>query len=153
MAHFCTLISQNWPSNTPNMTGCANLSSFRDFARVLTFCLQSCVGRAMSAQKKSLRFAKISKISYVEYLAIFLSSEWYYLYKNGLTRKKTNPSTGPLFLLLHCHRSFPKLQGCTPHLHGWHHPSCSQQSSSPSPQLQGWNVQILKVSFVRENMN
>ncbi len=30
--------------------------------RVLTFCLQSCFGRAMSAQKKLLKFAKISEV-------------------------------------------------------------------------------------------
>jgi hypothetical protein len=35
--YFCALISQNWPLNTPNMTGCANLSSFREVAPVLTF--------------------------------------------------------------------------------------------------------------------
>ncbi len=49
---FAHSYQKNWPSNTPNMTGCANLSSFKDVAHVLTFWAQSCVGRAVSAQKK-----------------------------------------------------------------------------------------------------
>jgi hypothetical protein len=32
IGHFCTLISQNWPTNRPNMTRCANSSSYRDVA-------------------------------------------------------------------------------------------------------------------------
>ncbi len=37
MANFCTVISQNQPTNTLNITGCANSSSFRDVALILTF--------------------------------------------------------------------------------------------------------------------
>ncbi len=60
MANFCTIISQNWPTNTPNITGCANLSSFRDVALVLTFWCKRCLGHAMSVQKKTLKIAKFS---------------------------------------------------------------------------------------------
>jgi hypothetical protein len=37
MANFCTLISKNLPPNTLNITGCANLSSFRDVAHAWTY--------------------------------------------------------------------------------------------------------------------
>jgi hypothetical protein len=47
------------------------------------------------------------------------------------------PSTGPLFLLLHCHRSLPTLQGSTLHIQGWHHPLRNQKSNLPLPHPQG----------------
>jgi hypothetical protein len=36
---------------TPQITGCANWSSFRDVALILTFWWKSCLGHAMSVQK------------------------------------------------------------------------------------------------------
>jgi hypothetical protein len=35
------------------------------------------------------------------------------------------------------------LQGCTPHLQGWHHPPHSLQSNSTSPHLQGWKHPLI----------
>jgi hypothetical protein len=37
MANFCRVIDQSFRPNTPNKNGCANLSSFRDVAHVLTY--------------------------------------------------------------------------------------------------------------------
>jgi hypothetical protein len=71
------------------MTGCANLSSFRDVAHVLMFWVQSCLGRAMSAQKQSLKFAKIST---VEYIAIFFEQKLRLLRRNEAAPGNLNTS-------------------------------------------------------------
>jgi hypothetical protein len=60
-AHSYHKIGPQTPQISNIMTGCANSSSFRDVAHVLTYCLQGCFGRDMSAQKSRSNSLKCLK--------------------------------------------------------------------------------------------
>jgi hypothetical protein len=84
MANFSRVIDQNFHPNTPIINGCANSSSFRDVAHVLTYWC-----KAVWAMRRACK--SMLKLSLVEYLAKIMEKNDILCRKGWVSRKIIHP--------------------------------------------------------------